>query len=84
MQEWNEKIIWFRNPSENRIWIYWIRNKTHKLTEVNIEKGFPRYLFYSLNNEGINNINQENEKVDNINTNRLVSEESKLKVSVKK
>ena len=59
-------------------------NKTHKLTEVNIEKGFPRYLFYSLNNEGINNINQENEKVDNINTNRLVSEESKLKVSVKK
>ena len=59
-------------------------NNTHKLTEVNIEKGFPRYLFYSLNNEGINNINQENEKVDNINTNRLVSEESKLKVSVKK
>ena len=59
-------------------------NNQHKLIEVVIEGGYPRFLFYSLNNEGINNINLESEKMDNFNTNRNITEESKLKVSVKK
>ena len=59
-------------------------NSQHKLIEVIIEGGYPRFLFYSLNNEGINNINLESEKMDNFNTNRNITEESKLKVSVKK
>ena len=55
----------------------------HKLSQVIIEKEYPRFLLYSLNDEKMNQINQENVQNEHINTNRQIGEEDLLKVSVK-
>ena len=59
----------------------------HKLNEVIIAEGYPRFLFYALADGGtyvVNNANSKNNLNNNINNVGVVSEETVLKVSVKK
>ena len=59
----------------------------HKLNEVIIGEGYPRFLFYALADGGtyvVNNANPKNAQNNNINNIGVVSEETVLKLSVKK